>query len=179
MTESLLDEALRRVGDLEIEARKLLGRHEAAPERVITLEQSYEKLEALSVEQDEQFREALRAIEAGLFRAAHVLGWAGFIDFLHNHLWEHYQSELVAKRPRWSISSAEDLRETPDYAAIEAGKDIGAYGKTPMKALHGLLNTRNECAHPSDFFPDLNDALGYLSSLFKRIEFLQKQATKD
>jgi hypothetical protein len=56
---------------------------------------------------------------------------------------------------------------------IEAGKDAGAYSKTTMKALHGLLNRRNECAHPSEYFPDLNEALGYIGELFKRIKQLQ------
>ncbi len=173
MTDRLLDEALRRVADLEVDARSLLGKYEAAPERVVTLEQSYDRLSALSVDQDELFREALRAVEAGLFRAAHVLAWAGFVDFLHNYLWDHYRAGLVTERPKWSLTSAEDLREQTDHSVIEAGRQISAYSKTPMKALHGLLNTRNECAHPSDFFPDLNDALGYMSSLFKRIDFLQ------
>ena len=44
-----------------------------------------------------------------------------------------------------------------------------------MKALHGLLNRRNECAHPSDYFPDLNETLGYLSELFQRIEYLERR----
>jgi hypothetical protein len=177
MTERLVDEALRRIAALEVDARRVLGVHEATPERVITLEQSYAELSVLSVDQDELFREALRAVELGLFRAAHVLGWAGFIDFLHNYLWDNFQTELAANRAKWKLSGAEDFREHTDFAVIETGKAINSYSKTPMKALHGLLNTRNECAHPSDFFPDLNDALGYLSSLFKRIAFLQGKLT--
>jgi hypothetical protein len=38
---------------------------------------------------------------------------------------------------------------------IETGRVVKAYNKTTMKALHGLLNTRNECAHPSDFYPGI------------------------
>lgn len=59
-----------------------------------------------------------------------------------------------------------------DFQLIEAARKLGLCTKTFMKALHGLLNKRNECAHPSDFFPDLNEALGYLSEIFKRIETL-------
>jgi hypothetical protein len=55
---------------------------------------------------------------------------------------------------------------------IEAGKEAGAYNRTTMKALHGLLNRRNECAHPSEYFPDLNETLGYVGELFKRIKQL-------
>ncbi len=44
-----------------------------------------------------------------------------------------------------------------------------------MKALHGLLNKRNECAHPEDYYPSLNDTLGYLDEIFKRIGMLQSR----
>jgi hypothetical protein len=46
-----------------------------------------------------------------------------------------------------------------------------------MKALHGLLNRRNECAHPSDYFPNFNETLGYLAELFQRVAFLQNKAS--
>lgn len=177
MTSRLLDEALGRIADFEVEARTVLGTHEATPERVITLEQSYTALSELSIDQDELFREALRAVELGLFRAAHVLAWAGFVDFLHNYLWDNFDTELGIERPKWSISSAEEFRDHADYGVIETGKVVKAYSNTLMKALHGLLNTRNECAHPSDFFPDLNDAVGYVSSLVKRVDHLQKKVS--
>jgi hypothetical protein len=173
MTNRLLDSALSQIAGFEVEARQILAKHEATPERVVTLEQSYEKLDALSIDQDELFREALRATESGLFRAAHVLAWAGFIDFLHNYLWDNFQTELAGERPKWTLKSAEDFRDYTDHSVIETGKVIKAYGNTMMKALHGLLNTRNECAHPSEFYPGVNDALGYLSSLLQRIRTLQ------
>jgi hypothetical protein len=44
-----------------------------------------------------------------------------------------------------------------------------------MKALHGLLNKRNECAHPSDFYPDMNGSLGYISELLSRVATLQTE----
>ena len=170
-----LDDALSRVRRLEVEARAILARHEATPERVVTLEQSYEKLDALSIDQDELFREALRATESGLFRAAHVLAWAGFVDFLHHYLWDNFQGELAVERLKWTVKAAEDLRDYTDHQVIETGKIVDAYSNPMMKALHGLLNTRNECAHPSEFYPGLNDALGYLSSLLQRIKTLQSK----
>ena len=173
MSKRLLDAALSEVADFEAEARQALAKHEATPERVVTLEQSYEELGAISIDQDELFREALRAVESSLFRAAHVLAWAGFIDFLHNYLWDNFQPELAAERPKWNIANAEDFRDHTDYVVIETGKVIKAYGNTMMKALHGLLNTRNECAHPSEFYPGVNDALGYLSGLLQRVKTLQ------
>lgn len=50
---------------------------------------------------------------------------------------------------------------------------VGIYNKTVMKALQGLLNKRNESAHPSDYFPDMNETLGYMSEIFQRVERLK------
>lgn len=171
------DDAVRsvllRIARLEREANALLATHEAANARVATLEVSYADLTALSLDQDEMFREALRATGVGLFRAAHVLAWAGFTDYLHELLFSSHLSALKTARPKWTITAPEDLRNWTEYAVIEAGKECTAYNKTYMKAFHGLLNRRNECGHPSDYFPDLNETLGYIGERFKRIKKLQ------
>ena len=53
---------------------------------------------------------------------------------------------------------------------VEVAADMKFLAKTEKKALHGLLNRCNECAHPEDFYSGLNEALGYLSELIKRID---------
>ena len=164
---------LSRIAALETESKALLATHEAATSRIVTLEQSYVKLTDLSLDQDELFRESLRAVENGLFRAAHVLAWAGFIDWLHNHLVDDHLSAITAAQPNWTIKSAEDFREYSDFQVIETGKKAKVYNNTMMRTLHGLLSRRNECAHPSPYFPDLNRTLGYVSDLVERIERLQ------
>lgn len=171
-----LQDLLAKVVALESEARHLLASHESATARTITLEDSYDRLDKLSVPQDELFREALGAVEHGLYRAAHVLAWAGFLDFLHEYFTADGFASISRVRPKWKPVAAEDLREQTDHAVIEAGRDAGFYNKTLMKALHGLLNRRNECAHPSEYFPNLNETLGYLAELFQRIAYLQKKA---
>jgi hypothetical protein len=154
---------------MELEAGRILASHEGAAARTITLEDSYKRLDELSLTQDELFRESLRAIEVGLFRAAHVLAWAGFIDFLHHSLADGGMTQLKGLRPKWGLGNSDDLREHADYQVIELGRAANSFTKTVMKALHGLLNKRNECAHPSDYYPDLNETLGYVSELFSRI----------
>jgi hypothetical protein len=171
-----LSTAIEKVVALEGEAQRLLAMHEAAPARTVTLEDSYAKLQQLTLPQDELFRESLRAVEVQLFRAAHVLAWAGFVDFLHHYVASDGLEGLGAARPKWTVTAPEDLREHADFQVIEAGKDAGFYGKTMMKALHGLLNKRNECAHPSTYFPSFNETLGYLSEMFQRVGFLQAKA---
>jgi hypothetical protein len=170
-----ITDLLAKLVVLEADARRLLARHEASASRTVTLEDSYARLAKLSLRQDEAFRECLRAIEATLFRAAHVIGWAGFMDFLHEYLAADGLKALKDVRPKWNLSGLDDLRDWGDFQVIEAGRDAHFYSKTTMKALHGLLGRRNECAHPSDYYPDFNQTLGFIAELFQRIEFLQSK----
>jgi hypothetical protein len=164
---------LTRLAALDLEANAILATHEAASARVMTLEPSYDALGALSIGQDELFRESLRAVEVGLYRAAHVLAWAGFVDYLHELLGGEHLAAVQTARAKWKLDSAEDFREYSEFQVIEAGKAAGVYRNTMMKAMHGLLNRRNECAHPTDYFPDLNETLGYIGELIKRVKQLQ------
>lgn len=167
-------EICSRVAVFESEAKKLLSRIETSKTRVITLEESYKKVSGLSLKQEDLFKQALRCIEHELYRAAHVMGWAAFIDFMHQKLGEDGYVKLNNARPSWKVSSPEDLREQADYHVIEAAKAIGLLRKSEEKALKGLLNKRNECAHPEDYYPSLNDSLGYIDELLKRIGSLKK-----
>jgi hypothetical protein len=104
------------------------------------------------------------------------MAWAAFVDFLHQKLAEDGFKSLSQARPKWGVKAVEDLREWGDHQLIEAARECGIYEKRTMKALHGLLNRRNECAHPEDYDPGLNESLGYVTELFKRLEALQKKS---
>lgn len=163
-----------RTRKFEKVAHSILGTHETSPSRIVLLENTYKQLSGLSLKQDELFRQALRCVENQLFRASHVMAWAGFMDFLEEKLSSDGFAKLKHSRPNWKFKSPEDFREQQtEHAIIEAAWDVGLCTKSEMKALHGLLNKRNECAHPTDYFPDLNETLGYFSELLKRIRVLQ------
>ena len=158
----------------EAEAHEILGIHEGADSRVVLLDKTYTQLAALSVRQDELFRQALRCIESKLFRAAHVMAWAAFMDFLEERLAAGGFKNLWKIRPKWKVPSVEQLRETvPESQIIDAGHDLGLYDKNARRALQGLLAKRNECAHPSSFFPQLNETLGYVSELLQRLDLIR------
>jgi hypothetical protein len=96
------------------------------------------------------------------------------MDLLEEKLASDGLVKLRAAKAAWKAGSVEELRETVvEYQLIEAAKDLGLCTKTEMKALHGMLNKRNECAHPNDFFPDMNTTLGYISELLTRVATLQ------
>ena len=165
---------LEQAQAFEQEAHAILSRHESSKSRVVVLEETFAQLAGLSLKQDELFREALHCVQHGLYRAAHVVAWAAGIDFLEEKLASDGFAKLYVARPKWKFTSLVDLREEhSDHAIIEASRETGLCTKNEMKSLHGLLSKRNECAHPSGYAPGLNEALGYISELFKRIESLQ------
>ena len=165
-----ISDVLSRVLAFEREAHRILSVHETAPSRIILLEDTYKSLGRLSLHQDELLRQALRCIENELYRAAHVMAWAGFMDFLEEKIASDGLVKLRGLRPSWKASSTEELRENVvEFQLIDAARDLGLLGKTEAKALQGLLSKRNECAHPSPYFPSLNEALGYVSELLNRI----------
>src|SRR5262245_18233482 len=104
------------------------------------------------------------------------MAWAAFMDFLEEKMASDGLKKLAGIRAKWKLGSAEDLREAAnEFQLIEAARELGLCGKTEMKALHGLLNKRNECAHPSNFFPDLNQSLGYVSEILHRIDQIRQR----
>lgn len=168
-----IGEVLERITFFRTVSRTILARVETSPARLITVEGSYSRIAGLSIKQDDLFRQAVRCVENQLFRAAHVMAWAAFMDFLHQKLAEDGLVKLRQARPNWKLMVTEDLREQSDFHLIKAAKDMGFLRRTEQKALQGLLNRRNECAHPEDFYPGLNESLGYLSELIGRIETLK------
>ncbi len=172
----ILQKLLKDAKTFSREAHEILGRHESSPSRVVLLEDTYKRLGKLSLKQDELMRQALRCTENELYRAAHVLAWAGFMDFLEERISTDGLKKLRAVRTAWPYKTIEDLREyVSEFQIIEATRDLGLCRKNEVKALQGLLNKRNECAHPSDFYPGLNDTLGFISELLSRVETLSKR----
>jgi len=165
-----LGELLRKARSFEHEAHEILAVHEAAPSRLVLLEDTYKKLTVLNLRQDDLLRQSLRCVENQLYRAAHVMAWAAFMDFLEEKLASDGLVKLRALRPSWKAASVEELRDTVvEFQLLEAARDLGLLGKTETKALQGLLSKRNECAHPSSYFPSMNETLGYVAEVLNRV----------
>lgn len=170
-----LAEIWRRTAAFRKNANDILAQHESSASRIISVEATFKRLTQLSLQQEELFRQALRCIEHGIFRAAHVMGWAAFIDYLEQKLASDGLARVRTMRPAWNkYTSIEELREyIPEHQIIEVARDVGLFGKNETKTVLGLLSKRNECAHPSSASPGLNESLGYITELFRRIKTLQ------
>lgn len=174
-----INRIIKNVSNFEKEAHQILSIHETSKSRVVLLEQTYNKLEKLSLKQEDLFRQSLRCAENGLFRASYVMSWAACIDFVEEIMVRDDLERIKNVRPKWKVNSIQDLREKfPESQILDAMKDAGYISKNENKAFHGLLNRRNECAHPSEYYPDLNSTLGYISEIFSRIESLQIKLKK-
>ncbi|WP_147397475.1 hypothetical protein [Amycolatopsis panacis] len=153
---------------------KLLAIRETSTHRVMTVTESYEKLAKLSIKQDKLFREALQCAEHGLYRSAHVTSFAALMDFVHEWIAADPARLMLiqANYPSWNIKQAADFREQKDHTIFDVLKKQGLITNSMTKALQGLLAKRNECAHPEDYEPGINDTLGYLDEMMKRIAAL-------
>lgn len=170
----LIGEWAERLGRFYSEANAVFAQVESSKSRAISLDSSYELLTQLNLKEDELFRQSLRCVELEVYRAAHILAWCGFFDVVLRLLASDDFEALKECRPKWKFDNVEELGENiSEHHIIEALRPIGITSKADQKALIGLLSRRNECAHPTGYFPDLNQTLGYISELFQRLENLE------
>ena len=162
----------------EDEAHQILSKNESAQSRIVSLDRTRSRIKILSLQQDELFQQALACIEREIFRAAHVMAWAGFMDFLEQKLSSDGLVKIKLVRTGWNqYITVEEIRENvPEFQLIEAAHDLRLFSKSEKKILLGLLSKRNECAHPSIYKPGLNESLGYVSELLNRIEQLHPKS---
>jgi len=171
-----LEDIIRRINSFTAEAHEILAVHEMAPSRTVLLDDTYRELQRLSLRQDELLRQALRCVENKLYRAAHILAWTAFMDFIQSILASDGFRKLNIARTSWKISSLEQLQEEiNEFQLIEACKEVKLVSKSEMRLLHGYLSKRNLCAHPSDFYPDYNQTLGYLADILNTIKSMQNK----
>src|ERR1022692_541204 len=165
---------LARAQLFERDAHEILSGHEDANvSRVIKLEQAYALLDTLSVRQDDLMRQALRCAENELYRAAHVMAWAACMDFIQEKLSADNLASLRAVRPKWQGKDISEMAEyVPERQLVDVLQNVGLASKNEVNALVGLLQHRNECAHPSDYLPAVNETLGYIAEVMQRIKLL-------
>lgn len=176
-SEAVIDPVIwaKRLQAFCAEAHAILSTSESAKSRVILLDKTYKTIGNLGIRQDDLFRQALRCLECELYRAAHVMAWAAFADFIQE-LISLNLSNISAIRKTWDCTSLDIVVEKyPESQLIDALADAKVFTKNERKALQGLLSKRNECAHPSEYFPGLNETLGYISGLLLRLETVKKR----
>lgn len=155
----------------EIDSHEIFRRFETSHiVRITDVAESRRMLGNLSLRQEQLFDEALGCVSYGLYRAAHVSAWQAFMDCIDNALDSAGLYNLSEHFPKWSTDGGLELLqdETNEHQRIIAAHKLGLLTKAGMKSAHGHLSTRNDCAHPSQYEPGFNQALGYVSDLITR-----------
>jgi hypothetical protein len=132
-----LDALVTGVLNFEEAAHKLLRMHEGAASRVVDARMSLARVSALSVKQEDMLKQSVRCIEVEVFRAAHVLAFGAFIDYLHEIAARKNFAALNAARPKWGgLTSVEDLRENhTDHSVIDALEAANLITKSEKKGV--------------------------------------------
>ncbi|MHA1246804.1 MAG: hypothetical protein ACTSPE_05710 [Candidatus Thorarchaeota archaeon] len=157
------------------EAENILSRHETSVTRVVSLESTLQQIESLNLKQEGLLKEAIECIQNALFRAAYVMSWAAMADYLQEWLVSDKMGNLARVRPKWETTTAKKLRESAnEYQIIETLRACGYITRDTMQALHGLLKRRNMCAHPTDYRPDLNMTIGFVSEILHWFQTFEK-----
>ncbi len=157
--------------DLREEHLRIASRAQASRSRAASIEVTLRGIQALSARQDELLKESAMAAHYGLYRSAHVAAFAALVDAVHQRAHRlGLLSAIQAKRAKWTVASVDDLQEYSDFQVSEVCKEVGAISRSQLKSFHGLLHRRNQCAHPSDYTPSLDETLGFMSETLKLIE---------
>lgn len=155
------------------EAETIFGFSETSIHRTADLAASYAAIDSLTANQVDMLRQALRCVEVGVYRAAYVLGWACLADFLQQMADSDNFQALNRKYPDWQIQSLDHLRDkVGEFNLIEGMFRSEMITKSEKKALQAMLNKRNECAHPTEYFPDLNQTIGFIAECISRLQVL-------
>jgi hypothetical protein len=156
-------EVVSSVRRFEKEAAKLLANFDGAvAARAFNAHEALVEVNGLSIEQSDSLKQAVRCVEHNLYRAAFVMAWTAVADLLLVLAIKN-EPEIKTARPKWKFEDKASLSDAfGDHAIVEALKEAKVISKGQMKSLHGLLHRRNQCAHPSDYFPSADEALGYI-----------------
>lgn len=158
-----IDDILRSVKNFEEDVTSLTAYFDGAiHSRTYKAHEALLEVDSLTVQQKDSLKQAVRCVEHELYRSAFVMAWTALADLLLEACVS--QAPKVQKvRSSWKLEDKESLSEhTGDFAIIDALKEIGHISKSTRKSLHGLLHRRNQCAHPSSYYPTADEALGYI-----------------
>lgn len=164
-----LEEVFHRANAAKRAANEILAAHELSPSRIIHLEDLLKRLSGEPVDVQVYFKEAIKCLELELYRPAIVMSWAGFFHCFMEAFFQKHEQKIRDKRGNWSFHDVSELKEaTSESQLIETAKIIRFINKADARVLDGYLSKRNQCAHPTLYKPNMNEAIGYVDVMISR-----------
>jgi hypothetical protein len=111
----------------------------------------------------EGLQEARSCIDHGLHRPAYVSAWNGYVALALTFLSADDFAAVRNIRPSWQVTSIEALSmKTPGAELLRILTDLDLTTGDMADMLPLLLQSRNDCAHPSSFRPTAAEADDYV-----------------
>ena len=148
------------------EAHDILSIHESSPSRVVLLEELVRKLSGTPIDVQEYFKESIRCLESGLFRATVVFSWSGHFGVYSEYLYRAHEADIRSIRDKWKFNDVFELREKyAESQILDVGKEVKFIKNPTLRILQGQLSQRNSCAHPTMYRPSMNTTIGYVDQM--------------
>ena len=118
--------------------------------------------------------EAIKCLEAGLYRAAVVLTWVGAVATFYSHVVVHrladFNSEARRRDPRWrDAKTADDLALMKESEFLHVLEAISVFGKSVKLELEGCLRLRNGCGHPNSLVVKEHRVASHIETLIDNV----------
>jgi hypothetical protein len=148
--------------------------HRSAPVR-FTIETRIEALARLA----EGLQEARSCVAHGLQRPAYVAAWNGYVALALTLLAADDFAATRAVRPSWRGASIEDLSmRTSGAELLRMLSELDLTTGQMADQLPLLLQSRNDCAHPTSFRPTMAEADDYVVSVHHAAMELVERASR-
>ncbi len=118
--------------------------------------------------------EAVKCLEAKLYRAAIVTSWVGAISVLYDeitraHL-DAFNAEAVRRDPKWrTAKSTDDLARMKEFDFLQILVGISIIGKSVKDELEVCLKLRNGCGHPNSLVVGEHKASAHVETLIQNV----------
>lgn len=118
--------------------------------------------------------EAVKAFEAGLYRAAVVLSWVGAVAVLQDHVVNHrladFNAEASRRDSKWKrAKTRDDLSRLKESEFLHILEGLSVVGKSVKQELEGCLRLRNGCGHPNSLKIGEAKVAAHLETLIQNV----------
>ena len=128
----------------------------------------------LSADTQQFVAEAVKCLEAKLYRAAIVTSWVGAVavlydDVVASHL-ATFNAEAIKRDPKWrTAKNADDLARMKEFDFLQILPAIGVLGKNVKDELEVCLKLRNGCGHPNSLVVGEHKASAHVETLIQNV----------
>ena len=118
--------------------------------------------------------EAVKCLEAKLYRSAIVTCWVGAIAVLYAavitlHL-SAFNAEAVKRDSKWPLAkTADDLSRMTEFNFLQILPAISVIGKNVKNELEACLKLRNSCGHPNSLVVGEHKASAHVETLIQNV----------